>query len=67
MAEKTNIAVDLGNLAGPDGNAFCVMAKVTQALRRNGHEDLVEPYKTEAMAGDYDNLLAVTDKYVDVV
>ena len=61
---KTDIEVEL---SGADGNAFAVMGKVSKALRRGGHEELVAPYKKEAMAGDYNNLLRVSMEYVEVV
>ena len=60
---KTDVKV---KLLGTDGNAFAVMGKVTQALRRNGHKDLVEEYQKEAMSGDYNHLLATTMDYVNV-
>lgn len=61
---KTDIKVEL---IGQDGNAFAIMGAVTKALRRGGHEDLIDAYRKEAMSGDYDNLLAVTMEYVEVV
>jgi hypothetical protein len=51
---------------GPiDGNAFAVMGAVKRALREAGRGDLVEEYITKAISGDYDNLLAVSQEYVD--
>ena len=38
---KTNISVQL---TGTDGNIFCVIAKVREALRRNGHSDLIKEF-----------------------
>ncbi len=43
------------------------MAKVSKALKRAGHADIASEYLAEATGGDYDNLLAVTMQYVDVV
>jgi len=63
---RTQVTVDLGNLDGPDGNAFAILSKVTKALKRNGHGDLAEQYKTDAMSGDYDHLLKVTEEYVSI-
>jgi hypothetical protein len=56
------------DLLGGNGNAFAVMGATIKALRRGGAttED-IDAYKAEAMAGDYDNLLAVTMSWVDVV
>lgn len=51
---------------GPiDGNAFAIMGAVTKALKRAGLVDKVAEYRTKAMAGDYNNLLAVSMEYVD--
>ena len=63
LVAKTDVIVEL---IGCNGNAFAVMGKVTKALKRAGHGDLVEPYKNEAMSGDYDHLLQTTMKYVEV-
>ena len=52
---------------GPSGNAFAVMGNVSRALKRAGHGDKVEEYMNEAMSGDYDNLLRVTEEWVTVV
>lgn len=54
-------------LIGTDGNAFAVLAKVRVSLKKSGADkETVERFTKEAMAGSYDNLLAVTMKYVDV-
>lgn len=51
---------------GPiDGNAYAIMGAVTKALRRAGLADKIDEYRTKAMSGDYDNLLAVSVEYVD--
>ena len=55
-------------LIGEDGNAFAIMGRVTRALKRAGYPKIeVDKYLEEAMSGDYDHLLRVTMKYVDVV
>lgn len=61
---KTDIEVEL---IGVDGNAFMVMGKVTKALKRGGHADLVDEYVKEATSGDYNHLLKVTMDYVEVI
>ncbi len=61
MQPKTGVVVQL------DENAFSIMAKVSKALKRAGHADIASEYLAEATGGDYDNLLAVTMQYVDVV
>lgn len=54
-------------LAGQDGNAFAVMAKVSSALRKEGvSEDDVQQYISESMLGDYDNLIVTAMKWVNV-
>jgi len=54
-------------LIGEDGNAFAIMGRVKQALRRAGADrEYIDKYLSEATAGDYDNLLIVSMEYVDV-
>lgn len=54
-------------LAGQDGNAFAVMAKVSSALRKGGvPNEEVEAYLSESMSGDYDSLLRTAMKWVNV-
>jgi len=54
-------------LIGTDGNAFAILGNVQRALRDAGATpDDVAAYNAEATAGDYDHLLAVTMKWVDV-
>ncbi len=59
---KTDVRVAL---VGQDGNAFAIMGRVSAALQRAGHGDLVDQYVKEATSGDYDNLLRVTMEYVE--
>ena len=62
---KTDVKV---KLVGTDGNAFAVLGQVTGAMRRAGvAPDVIESYKKEATSGDYNNLLAVTSQYVEVL
>ena len=53
-------------LVGEDGNAFAILGKVSKALKRAGYGDEVDQYMAEAMAGDYNELLATTMRWVDV-
>jgi len=53
-------------LVGESGNAFVIMGKVISALKRAGHADAVDEYTAEAESGDYDNLLTVTMRWVNV-
>lgn len=62
---KTDVTV---NLLGTDGNAFFVLAKVLKALKDAGYTKTdIEKYREEAMSGDYNNLLRVTQEWVHVV
>jgi hypothetical protein len=54
-------------LAGSDGNAFAVMAKVGNALQRNKvPQDEVEMYYAESMSGDYDHLIRTAMRWVEI-
>ena len=54
-------------LLGEDGNAFNIMATVKRALMRAGaDQEYINQYMKESMSGDYDNLLVVAMKYVEV-
>ncbi len=50
-------------LVGEDGNAFAIMGRARQALRRNGRSDLIDAFTQECTSGDYSNLLATCMKY----
>ena len=52
---------------GPTGNAYWILGMTTRALKRSGHADQVEEYNRRATSGNYDNLLAVTREYVNLV
>ena len=53
-------------LVGVNGNAYSVMGYTSRALKETGHKDLVSQMTTEAMSGDYNNLLCVCLKYIDI-
>lgn len=53
-------------LVGVDGNAFNVMAYTGRALKETGHRDLEKQMVKEATSGDYNNLLCVCMKYLDI-
>jgi hypothetical protein len=62
---KYNINV---SLIGHDGNAFSIMGAVTKAMRRAGvSREEQNQYFEEATSGDYNHLLAVTSKWVEIV
>jgi len=54
-------------LSGNDGNAFSIMGSVVRAIKRAGAtEAQVAEYREASMAGDYDNLLQVALRTVNV-
>ena len=53
-------------MAELNGNAFPVLGSVKQSLKRSGaDQEYIDKYLSEAMSGDYYNLLAVSMEYVD--
>lgn len=49
------------SLVGVDGNAFCVMGYVQDAMRKCGYsKEEIDAYIADATSGDYNNLLAVS-------
>lgn len=55
-------------LIGNDGNAFSIMGAVQKSLRRAGaSREELDQYFQEATAGDYDELLATTSRWVNIV
>ena len=54
-------------LSDEDGNAFVIIARIRRALREAGiNGDEIESFATEAMSGDYDNVLATAGRWVAV-
>jgi hypothetical protein len=54
-------------LVGEDGNAFVIMGRISAALHKAGYKkEYIEKYQEESMSGDYDNLLVVATKYVNI-
>ena len=54
-------------LTGTNGNAFAIMGVVTKALRQNDvSADEISEYQAESTSGDYNNLLQVAMKWVNV-
>ena len=55
-------------LIGQDGNAFFIMGRVSDALKKSGaDEEYVKKYFKESTAGNYDHLLQTAMKFVNVV
>ena len=54
-------------LIGEDGNAFYILGKVKSTLKQAGADKkYIDKYLEEAKAGDYNNLLITTMKYVEI-
>jgi len=50
-------------LIGQDGNAFAIMGRVKQALRRSeADKEYIDKYLSEATSGDYNHLFEVVPK-----
>ena len=63
-ATKTNISVQL---TGTDGNIFCVIGKVREALRRNGRSDLINEFTDYITSSNsYEEALCRVMEYVIV-
>ena len=54
-------------LIGKDGNAFAILGLAIRAAKKAGWSPAqINEYKTAAMSGDYNNLLAVTMEFFDM-
>ena len=61
---KTNITVQL---TGTDGNIFAIIAKVREALRENGHSDIVKEFTDYiTSSSSYEEALCRVIEYVIV-
>jgi hypothetical protein len=59
-------AIVIMDINGPDGNAFAIMGRVSAALKKAGAtKEEISQYTMDSMSGDYDNLLAAADRWVD--
>ena len=66
MAQPAHPEIEV-KLLGEDGNAFSIMGKVTQAMKRAGVDKAErDAYQAEAMSGDYDHLIQTTMRFVTV-
>lgn len=54
------------NLVGVDGNAYAIMGYTARALKNEGLRDKVDEMHQKATSGDYYNLIAVCDDYVEM-
>jgi len=54
------------SLIGIDGNAFAIISYVANAMKQCGYSrDAITVYKSEALSGDYNNLLSISIKMID--
>lgn len=54
------------SLVGVDGNAFAILGYTAKALKQSGHAELVEDMRKRATNGDYENLIYVCSKYIEI-
>lgn len=54
------------DLVGVDGNAFSIMGYTRRALKNEGLDNLIEEMQAKATSGDYWNLIAVCDWYIQL-
>lgn len=65
---KTQKPKVIVKLSGPDGNAFALMGKVAEAMKKSGQtKEQIKEFSDKAMSGDYENLLRVVREHVDLV
>ena len=53
-------------LTGTDGNAYALLGKVKSAMEKAGFRAEAKTFIDEATKGDYNHLLSICCKYVDV-
>lgn len=53
-------------LTGKDGNAFFILGQVRRGILNSNRPELAEKFMREATASDYEHLLSVCMRYVDV-
>ena len=65
MVKHPEAVANLGDLRGPDGNAYAIMARAERAMRKAGvAESEIDAYLADAMSDDYAHLLRVTQETV---
>lgn len=67
MPKYPEAVITLGDLRGPDGNAYVILGKVDRALADAGVGKAErEEYQRDATSGDYEHLLQVTQDTVAI-
>ena len=59
-----NMAKQVIDLSGPEGNAFYLMAVVKKTFRRSGASELGDEIVKEMQKGDYEHLLKTFELYL---
>lgn len=54
------------SLVGVDGNAFAIMGYTSKALKREGLRDKVDEMRERATSGNYYQLIAVCEEYINM-
>lgn len=49
--------VHLGDLTGPDGNAYCVLGRCQQSMKLCEARDEIRDFMDQATSGNYEHLL----------
>jgi len=57
--------LELGNLSGPEGNAFVILGRAQKVAKENGLD--WDAIRNDATSDDYDHLLSVVRKHFEVV
>lgn len=66
MIEQTDIPLTV-HLAGPDGNAFCILGNAQRLLKQAGYnKQEIDKVLAEALSSDYDHLLKTIGKVLDL-
>lgn len=67
MADDVKFPQVTVRLSGENGNAYSILGRVRAELRKSGAtKEQLEEYFKEASSGDYNNLLRVTMRWVNV-
>jgi hypothetical protein len=62
-----HVIVTLGDLKGPNGNAFAILGQCRSAMERAGiSQDLQKQFEAEATSGDYEHLLKTVKRWFAV-
>jgi hypothetical protein len=62
MASKTGLVL---KLVGEDGNAFAILGRAHNVMRKGGKESMWKEFDTEATSGDYNHLLCTCMEWFD--